>query len=179
MNSISQRYKEAIPQLKKEIGLNNQWQLPRIEKVAINVGIGSSRANNDRIEAIKKALSKISGQQPSKTLSKKSIAGFKVREGDFVGLKVTLRGSRMFDFIDRLININLPRQRDFSGIRIDQFDRQGNLTIGLKDHTIFYELSGDYFDQPFGLSITIKIARSDPSRSLVLLEHLGFPINKG
>jgi len=179
MKPLAKRYQDVIPELKKELAIANLWELPRIQKVSLNVGIGSIRGNTDRVEAITKALSKIAGQAPAKTASKKSIAGFKVREGDIVGLRVTLRGRKMADFIDRLIAINLPRQRDFSGLTPDQFDKQGNLTLGFKDHAIFYELTGDYFETPFGLSVTISISHSNPQKSLTLLQQLGFPINKG
>lgn len=178
MKNFSERYQQIQPMLTEEFSLSNVWQLPRIRKVSLNVGVGGVRTNADRIKLITEALAKITGQLPSRTVAKKSIAGFKVREGDFVGLRVTLRGKKMTDFIDRLIAVNLPRYREFTGLKSSQFDRQGNLTIGFKDQTIFYELTGEYFENPFGLSVTISISNSNPEKSLALLQHLGFPVNK-
>lgn len=168
--------KEKTNQLLGELGVGNVLKLPRLEKVSVNVGLGQNRQNKDMVSYIEESLTKITGQKPVKTYARKAIAGFKLREGDLVGLRVTLRGRRMTDFIERLLNITLPRIRDFKGVDPKQFDKQGNLTIGFKDQVPFAELGHDVLDRPFGLSVTITLAHSSPAKSEIVLRALGFPM---
>lgn len=169
-------YQDKIDDLKRELGIKNTLALPKIEKVTLSAGVGRHRAVKDMIEYIEKNLNEISGQKSIQTNAKKSIASFKVREGDLVGLKVTLRGTLMYDFLNRLINITLPRIRDFRGLNPSQFDKFGNLTIGFRDQTAFVEASQDSLEKPFGLAVTISIKNSDVEKSIALLKNIGFPI---
>lgn len=158
--------------------LSNLHQLPKLVKVTINVGLGQHRLNKETVSFIETALQKITGQKPVATVAKKSIAGFKLRQGEIVGLKVTLRSDKMNDFLERLLNIYLPRLREFRGFTLKNFDKQGNLSIGLKDATIFSELGHNVLDHPFSLGITVTISNSTPERSFELLSLLGFPMRK-
>lgn len=173
-------YKERLlaekAKLQSELGVKNVSALPRITKVSVNVGLGQNRLNKDMVKYIQEALTMITGQKAVETKAKKAIAGFKIRQGDVVGLRVTLRGKKMNDFINRLINITLPRIRDFKGINQTRFDRQGNLTIGLRDQIPFAEVGHDAIDKQFGLTITMTIANSDPAKSYSFLKILGFPM---
>jgi large subunit ribosomal protein L5 len=161
--------------LMEELALTNVHALPKITKVSLNVGLNQYRNEKAAIEYITKSIAKIAGQQPVTTIARKSVAGFKVRAGETVGLRVTLRGTRMYDFLNRLLNITLPRIRDFRGLSTSSFDKDGNLTIGFKDQAPFAELGHEALDRPFGLSITISIARSDSQKSQTYLRRLGFP----
>lgn len=174
--SVAENYQAKIEQLKADLGLKNVMALPRLTKVSINVGLGLHRTNKEMVEYIEQSLSKITGQKVVKTHAKKAIAGFKLRTGDLVGLRVTLRGKRMYGFIDRLLNITLPRIRDFKGIEVNQFDNQGNLTLGFRDQVPFAELGHDVLDRPFGLTMTITIKQSNKDKSPKLLRALGFPM---
>ncbi|HUD20471.1 MAG TPA: 50S ribosomal protein L5 [Candidatus Saccharimonadales bacterium] len=165
--------------LSEQLEIKNHLALPKISKVSINVGLGQSKTDKDMVEYIGKTLALITGQKPVNTYAKKAIAGFKLRAGDHVGMRVTLRGNKMYDFLNRLINITLPRIREFRGITESQFDAQGNLTLGFKDQVSFAELGHDVLDRPFGLSITIAISHSNPAKSVVLLKTLGFPFQLG
>ncbi len=176
---VKQRYQESLPELKASLGVSNIMALPRLNKITLNVGTGRLTGNKDMLTFIDQALRSISGQKAMITKSKKSIAGFKLREGSDVGFKITLRGKRMIDFLDRLINITLPQIRDFRGIDKKSFDRQGNLTIGFKDSSAFVELEHAGIDKSFGLSITLSIINSDPDKSLTLVSTLGFPLKQG
>ena len=169
-------YQNNLNKLKDELSVSNYFALPKLTKVSINVGLGQNRQNKDMIAYIEESLKQITGQKPVSTHAKTSIAGFKLREGDLVGLRVTLRGRRMDDFLNRLINITLPRIRDFRGIDVKQFDKQGNLTLGFRDQVAFAELGHDVLDRPFGLSVTVTIKNSDPQKSVTLLRTLGFPM---
>lgn len=162
--------------LKDELGLKSVMALPALKAVSINIGFGPHRQNKEMIAYLGGSLSKIAGQKPVITRAKKAIAGFKLRAGDEVGLHVTLRGRRMYDFLTRLINVSLPRIREFRGLEKKSFDGQGNLTIGFRDQIAFAELGHESLDKPFGLSITITIANSDPEKSFILLQRLGFPM---
>ena len=137
---------KLVSELEKELGLKNVHQLPRLEKIVINVGLGKAKDDKKVIEAAKNTLVKITGQAPVETVAKKSIAGFKLREGNMIGLKVTLRGDKMYEFADRFINIVLPRLRDFHGVSVKAFDKQGNYSIGMTDH--FVANAGTYTKIP-------------------------------
>lgn len=175
---LQERYITGISKLKESLNVSNIHQLPKLRAITVNTGIGGYRTDNDRVNQTKQALAKITGQLPKSTASRKSVSGFKVREGEIVGLATTLRGKRMYDFLGRLINIYLPRRREFAGLALNQFDRQGNITLSFRDQTIFAELANDFFAQPLGVSITISITNSSPDKSLILLNLLGFPLKK-
>ncbi|MBI4948114.1 50S ribosomal protein L5 [Candidatus Berkelbacteria bacterium] len=174
--NVSKRYGENLQTLKTDLGVDNILALPRITKVSVNVGLGQNRLNKDMVSYIEDSLGKITGQKPVLTKAKKAIAGFKIRQNDVVGMRVTLRGEKMNDFLNRILNISLPRLRDFRGIDDKGFDKQGNLTIGFKDQVPFAELGHDVLDKPFGLSVTISIKNSNPDKSLALIKTLGFPV---
>jgi len=174
--NVKEAYNNRIKDIKQATGVDNTMALPRIAKVSINVGLGQDRQNKDMVTYIADSLTQITGQKAVPTHAKQSIAGFKIRENDVVGYRVTLRGERMNDFINRLLNIALPRIREFRGIDPRKFDRQGNITIGLKDQIPFAELGNDAIDKQFGLTITITISNSDPRKSEELLKTLGFPM---
>jgi large subunit ribosomal protein L5 len=176
--------KKVIPEMKKEFGYKNDLAVPRIEKVVINTGIGRILLNTDpsqrekTIEEISSDLALITGQKPLVTKSKKSISAFKLRKGMPVGLKVTLRRSRMFDFLDRLINIVIPRMRDFQGISRKSIDKNGNLTLGIKEHIIFPEIQPEKSKRIFGLEITIVTSAKTKEEAIRLFELIGFPLAK-
>lgn len=170
------RYQEKLTELKADFGVDNIHALPRLEKVNLNVGLGQNRGNKDMTEYIQKSLEIITGQKAVTTKARLSVAGFKVREGETVGIRVTLRGQKMTDFLNRLINISLPRIREFRGIDPKNFDKQGNLTLGFKDQVPFAELGTDVLERPFGLSVTLTIKNSDAEKSFKLLRSLGFPM---
>lgn len=173
---VKERTVSSRKELMAELDVKNIMALPEIEKVSVNVGLGQMRLNKDIVEYVIKTLAAITGQKPQNTCARKAIAGFKLRAGDHVGMHVTLRGKRMYDFLNRLLNITMPRIRDFRGFGDQQYDNQGNLTIGLKDQVMFAELGHDVLDHPFGLSITVTIKNSSPTRSHALLKRLGFPL---
>lgn len=174
--SYKERFKAKTKELMTELEVKNVNQLPKLQKITVNVGTGRIRGNKDMSTYVEGAIRQITGQKPAITKSRKSIAGFKLREGEEVGLKVTLRGQKMHDFLDRLINIALPRIREFRGFGPTSFDAQGNLTIGLGDTVPFAELGHSSLDKPFGLSITLTIANSTREKSFKLLQSLGLPV---
>lgn len=165
-------------ELKTELGLQNINQVPKIEKVVLNVGLGKAKDDKKVLETAANTLRKISGQQPVDTLAKQSIAAFKLREGNKIGLKLTLRGDRMYEFLDRLINIVLPRLRDFHGVSLKAFDNQGNYSIGLTDQSVFPELTFDETTTTHGLQVVIVIKNEDKEHSKALLAKLGMPFEK-
>jgi large subunit ribosomal protein L5 len=177
---LKEKYqKEVIPIMKQKFGYKNDLAVAAIEKVVVNIGIGSSALKDKKAqELISKDLALIAGQKPSPALAKKAIASFKTRKGMTVGLKVTLRGKRMFDFLSRLINIALPRTRDFRGIDPKSVDQGGNLTIGIKEHIIFPEISQEDIKKIFGLEITIVTNAKKREEALELFKLLGFPIRQ-
>ncbi|MFH1129189.1 MAG: 50S ribosomal protein L5 [Patescibacteria group bacterium] len=177
--TLEEKYKkEVVPKMKEKFGFKNDFSVPVIEKVVVNVGIGSVVISKDdkARESIEKDLTLITGQKPVATLAKKDISAFKVREGMPVGLKVTLRGKRMYDFISRLINIVLPRTRDFRGLVVKSIDQDGNLSIGVKEHLIFPEISQEDIRRIFGLEITVVTHIKDKEQALELYKLMGFPI---
>ena len=167
-----------VPELEKELGVSNVNQVPRLEKVVINIGLGRAKDDKKVMEVATNTLRKISGQQPVETVAKKSIASFKLREGNIIGLKVTLRGDRMYEFMDRLINIVLPRLRDFHGVNNTAFDRQGNYSLGLTDQSVFPELTFDETTTAHGLQVVFVIKSEETAHARALLEKFGMPFEK-
>lgn len=165
-------------ELQKELGLKNPHQVPKLEKVVLNIGLGRAKDDKKMFEAAINTLRKITGQQPVETIAKKSIAGFKLREGNKIGLKVTLRGDQMYEFTDRLITIVLPRLRDFHGVSNKAFDRQGNYSLGLVDQSVFPELTFDETTTSHGLQIVFVINTEDKAHAKALLEKFGMPFEK-
>jgi large subunit ribosomal protein L5 len=166
-------------ELQTELGLTNIHEVPRLEKIVINVGLGKAKDEKKIMEVATNTLRKITGQQPVQTAAKNSIAGFKLREGNKIGLKVTVRGTRMYEFADRLISIVLPRLRDFHGVSAKAFDRQGNYAIGLVDQSVFPELSFEETTTTHGLQVIFVIKSLSPAHSRALLEKFGLPFEKG
>ncbi len=172
--------KEIQPSLKSQFGLKNLYMGPKIEKIIINMGLGLDGNDSKIIKSCEEDLSKITGQKPVTTKFKKSIANFKTRKNTNAGLKVTLRKNKMYEFLDRLVNIALPRIKDFRGLSPESFDKFGNYTFGIKEHIIFPEVSFDRADKVRGLDIVIVISSRDKTHSFALLEKLNFPfIKKG
>ncbi|OGB73402.1 50S ribosomal protein L5 [candidate division Kazan bacterium RIFCSPHIGHO2_01_FULL_44_14] len=173
---LKSKYNKLLPQLKTELKLKSISAVPKITKVVVNVGVGKLAGDAKAITVIVNELKQITGQAPVITKAKKSIAGFKMREGDTVGVKVTLRGTRMYDFLDRLIHIALPRVRDFQGLSPAKgFDGKGNFTLGLTEHVVFPEVVFENVDKVFGLEITIATTAQANPQAQTLLRALGFP----
>jgi len=175
--SIAQKEKETYSALKEKFGYKNPMQAPRLIKVIVSSGVGSI-SDKRKIELIPEKLALITGQKPSKQLAKKSIATFKVREGDLSGFKITLRGDRMREFLDKLINIALPRTKDFRGLSKKSLDEMGNFTIGIRENSIFPETSDQDIKDVFGFAITVVISSKKKEDNLAFLEYLGFPLKK-
>lgn len=165
-------------ELKKELGLKSIMQVPELKKIVLNVGAGMAVSNPKVIDVFAQELAAITGQAPVKTRAKKSISSFKLREGMVIGLMVTLRGRRMYEFLDRLVNVALPRVRDFNGLSPKSFDRQGNYSLGIKEQIIFPEINFDQVDVVHGMDITLVIRSESVAHSLALLEKFNFPIKK-
>ena len=173
-------YKEIQPALKSQFGFKNLYMGPKIEKVVLNMGLGLDGNDSKIFKSLEEDLAKITGQKPVTTKFKKSVANFKTRKGTNSGLKVTLRKNKMYEFLDRLVNIALPRIKDFRGLSANGFDKFGNYTFGVKEHIIFPEVSFDRADKVRGLDITIVISSKSKEHSYALLEKLNFPfIKKG
>lgn len=162
--------------LQKSLGVKNILALPRIEKVVINIGLGRALKDEKFLEVAMRDLALITGQKPKATLAKKSIANFKIRKGIIIGAVATLRGPRMYDFISRLINIALPRTRDFRGINIKSLDKNNNLTIGVKEHIVFPEIKGEEVRNIFGFEVTVVVKAKNKEETVALYKALGFPI---
>lgn len=177
MKSLKEKTKEAFKELKEKLELKNVMQAPKILKVVINSGVGSSK-DKTRVDVIMDRLAKITGQKPTKRGAKQSIATFKTREGDVVGVAVTLRGQRMWGFLDRLLNVALPRTKDFRGISGEAFDEMGNYTLGLREHTVFPETSDEDLKDVFGFSVTIVTNQKSKTNARAFLESLSFPFKK-
>lgn len=177
MQSIVEKQKNTFDTLKDTCGLQNVMQTPRLEKVVVSVGVGKVKGEKKKLELIADRLAKITGQKASVRPAKKSIAQFKVREGQISGYQVTLRGPRMVAFLDKLLNTTLPRTRDFRGIN-STFDAMGNYTLGIKENVIFPETADEEINNVFGMSITVVTTASDPKQARAYLEHLGFPFKK-
>ena len=176
---LDQHYREkVIPQLKQDLGLQNIMEVPRITKITINMGVGEAAADRKLMDAAVTDLTKITGQKPLVTKATKAIAAFKLRQGLPIGAKVTLRGARMYEFLDRLISIAIPRIRDFRGVSPRSFDGQGNYSLGIKEQIIFPEIQYDQIDQIRGMDITITTTATDNKQGRALLEAFNFPFRK-
>ena len=179
MSQLKEKYqKEVVPALMERHEYKNIMQVPRVNKVVLNIGVGEAIQNAKALESAEGDLVAISGQHPIITRAKKSIAAFKLREGMPIGLKVTLRGERMYQFLERLINAVLPRIREFQGVSPDAFDSRGNYTLGLKEQIIFPEIDYDKVDKPRGLEISIATTAKTNDEGRHLLELLGMPFSK-
>jgi large subunit ribosomal protein L5 len=169
---------EIAPALMKAIGVDNVMEIPRVTKVVVNIGVGEALDNAKALEAAVADLTTITGQKPIITKAKKSIANFKLREGRSIGVKVTLRGERMWSFLDRLVNIALPRVRDFRGVSPNAFDGRGNYTLGLREQLVFPEIEYDKIDKLRGLEVSIITTARNDDESRQLLQMLGMPFRK-
>ena len=179
MNVLKEKYQnEVVPALMKEFSLANVMQVPKLEKIVLNIGLGEALDNPKAMDAAVADIMSITGQKPVITKAKKSIANFKLREGRLIGAKVTLRGEKMWAFIDRLINIALPRLRDFRVVSGDSFDGRGNYTLGLQEQLIFPEIEYDKIDKVRGMEITIVTSAPNDEQSLAMLSMLGMPFRK-
>jgi large subunit ribosomal protein L5 len=166
------------PELIKELELKNVHQAPKLEKITLNVGLGRAKDDKKLLEVAANTLKKITGQQPVDTVAKLSIASFKLREGNKIGMKVTLRDERMYEFLDRFVNIVLPRLRDFHGVKATAFDRQGNYAIGLTEQSVFPELTFEETTTPHGMQVVMTIKAESPEHSKALLTKFGMPFEK-
>jgi large subunit ribosomal protein L5 len=166
---------EVVPQLMKDFALKNIMQVPKLERIVINMGLGEAVQNGKLVESATEELMAITGRKPVVTRAKKSIAGFKLREGMPIGVMVTLRGERMYDFLDRLITVALPRTRDFKGISPKAFDGRGNYTLGIREQIIFPEINYDKIDKIKGMNITFVTTAETDEQGLALLKSLGMP----
>ncbi len=180
MNRLKEIYKtEIAPALLSDLSLENVMQIPKIEKIVVNIGVGEALDNPKALDEAVRDIATITGQQPVVTKAKKSIANFKLREGRAIGTKVTLRGERMWAFLDRLINVALPRVRDFRGISPDSFDGRGNYTLGLDEQLIFPEINYDDVESVRGMEITIVTTAENDDQARALLSKFGMPFRKG
>lgn len=180
MNKMKEQYqKEIVPALIKALNVDTVMQVPQIKKVVVNIGLGEALDNPKALDAAVADLTQITGQKPVITKARKSIANFKLREGRTIGAKVTLRGEKMWAFLDRLMNIVLPRVRDFRGVSQDAFDGRGNYTLGLREQLIFPEIEYDKIDKVRGMEITIVTSASSDDQAAMLLQLLGMPFRKG
>ena len=179
MTRLEKIYREkVVPVLQKEFSYSSSMQLPGIEKISLNIGLGAASSNNKLMEEAMAELTAIAGQKAVVTRAKKSIAAFKLREGMPIGVRVTLRKERMWDFLDKLMNFALPLVRDFRGIPDRGFDGRGNFTLGIKEHTIFPELEADRVENPKGMNITIVTTAATDKEGKFLLDQLGMPFRK-
>ena len=179
MNRMQERYqKEAVPALLKAFQYKNVMQVPRINKIVLNIGLGSEQDNAKALEAAMADMTTIAGQKPVMTKARTSIANFKLREGRIIGTKVTLRGDKMWAFLDRLLNAALPRVRDFRGVSPDAFDGRGNYTLGLRDQLIFPEIEYDKIDKLRGMEVTIVTTAKSDDHARLMLQMLGMPFKK-
>jgi large subunit ribosomal protein L5 len=177
--SIKEKYnKEVVSKMKELFGFKSNLQVPRIEKLVVNVGIGKFIKDSALVEDVKKTLTAIAGQKPVMVQAKKSIAGFKIREGQEVGMKVTLRGKRKWDFIEKLVSVAIPRVRDFQGIKESAVDAGGNFNLGIKEHIIFPEIMPESVKNIIGLQVNITTTAKNREEGLALFRLMGFPLKK-
>ena len=173
---LKQQYAdEVVPKLKREFGIDNVMAVPRLERISVNMGVGEAIQNIKILDDAVEELAALAGQKPTITRAQKSIAAFKLRQGMPIGCRVTLRGNRMWEFLDRLITIALPRVRDFRGVPSKSFDGRGNYTLGVRDHLIFPEVDYNKVERPKGMNITIVTTAGNDERALYLLRELGMP----
>ena len=179
MARLQEKYRaELCEQIQKKLGLKNIMQVPRITKITLNMGVGEAVADKKVLDHALKDMQQISGQKPVKTLARKSVAGFKIRDGYPIGCKVTLRRERMYEFLDRLVTIAIPRIRDFRGLNPKSFDRQGNYSMGVTEQIIFPEINYDEIDTIRGMDITISTTARNADEGRALLEAFNFPFKK-
>jgi len=169
---------QVVPQLKARLGYDNPMQLPKLEKIMLSIGLGEAIQNPKALEAAERDLTAISGQHPVITRAKKSVASFKLRAGMPIGMVVTLRGKRMYDFFDKLVNVVLPRLHDFRGVSSDSFDGRGNYSLGIREQIVFPEIEYDKVDKIRGLQITIVTTANDDDAARSLLELMGMPFGR-
>ena len=176
---LREEYAQTIaPELQKELGLANPHQVPRLDKIIVNIGLGRAKDDKKLMEIAMNTLRKITGQEPVETYARMSIATFKLREGNKVGLKVTLRGDRMYEFLDRLLTVVLPRLRDFHGVSAKAFDKQGNYSLGMTDQSTFPELTFEETTTPHGLQAVMVIKCQEQAHARALLDKFGMPFEK-
>lgn len=176
---LKKEYKEKIRgELLKELGVSNMMEVPVLKKIVVNVGLGEVTSDKNVVEEFAKDLTLITGQKPIPTIAKKAISGFKIREGDEIGLKVTLRGNRMWDFFDKLVNVVMPRTKDFRGLSNKAFDGSGNYTVGVKEHTVFPEIDPNAVMKMRGLEITLVMSTRNDEHAKAFLDKFGFPFSK-
>lgn len=176
---LKEHYQEQVlPALMAEFGLENAMQVPRLEKIVLNVGVGEALDNAKALDSAVEDVATITGQHPVVTRARKSVANFNLREGRAIGVKVTLRGERMWSFLDRLMNVALPRTRDFRGVSPDSFDGRGNYTLGIREQLIFPEIRYDSIDQIRGFEVTLVTSAPDDEQGRALLRHLGMPFRR-
>ncbi|NLW17349.1 MAG: 50S ribosomal protein L5 [Firmicutes bacterium] len=179
MPRLKEKYRnEVVPAMQQKFGYKNVMQIPRLEKVVINMGVGRATQNANLLDAAANDLALIAGQKPVITRARKSVSNFKVREGMAIGAKVTLRGDRMYEFLDKLMNINLPRVRDFRGVSPKSFDGRGNYTLGLREQLVFPEIDYDKIEQIQGMDISIVTTAKTDEEAKALLEFLGMPFRQ-
>lgn len=179
MAILYEKYKkEVVPALQKEFGLKNVMQVPKVTKIVVNAGIGRFVKEAHFIDNVEKNLARITGQKPVRNRAKKAISNFKIREGQEIGVSVTLRGEKMYNFLEKLINVTFPRVRDFHGISDKSFDREGNYTIGFKENVAFPEIKMDEIDKIHGLQVIVNTNAKSKAEGRALLAHLGFPFIK-
>jgi large subunit ribosomal protein L5 len=164
--------------MREEFGYSNEMQLPRLEKIVLNMGIGEAVKDSKKIKSAEADLTAIAGQKPVITKARQSIAGFRLREGMPVGVKVTLRGNRMYEFLDRLVTVALPRVRDFRGLKASSFDGRGNFALGIKEHIVFPEINYDQVDEIWGMDVIICTTAKTDAEAKALLKHFNLPINR-
>lgn len=179
MNQLKKKYVESTaPALKEQFGLKNVMQIPKLQKIVLNMGVGEATQNPKLIDEATKTLAAITGQKPVITRAKKAISNFKLRENQAIGAKVTLHGERMFEFLERLIHISLPRVRDFRGVSRKGFDGRGNYTLGIKEQIIFLEIDFDKVETILGMNITFVTSAPNDEQAFALLEGLGMPFRR-
>jgi large subunit ribosomal protein L5 len=179
MPRLKEKYnEEVVPAMFKEFGYNNVMQVPKVTKVVVNVGLGEALQNAKALEKATQDIATITGQRPVITRAKRSIATFRLREGNPIGIKVTLRGNRMWDFLDRLMNISLARQRDFRGVSPDSFDGRGNFTLGLREQLVWPEINYDKIDRVRGMEVSIVTSAETDEEGWRLLDLMGMPFRR-
>ena len=179
MAVLTETYKEEImPKLKEKFDYDNIMEIPEVEKISINVGLGDAKEDPKLLDSVVEDIAKITGQQPTVTRAKTSIANFKIREGMPIGVKVTLRGELMYEFLYKLISVALPRIRDFRGVSSDSFDGRGNYSLGIKEHTVFPEINVDDVNKVHGLEVTIVTSAESDEEAFELLDLMGMPFQK-